>query len=353
MGHPKQAKGQEAQAPPKQAHVHSESGKSSAQLLQEREEAPFKRKKEKPKKKKEDGEEGAPNALEAEWRKDTGTTNEKKRMPMLVQDKYAVTALPQLAEFDPTEMKLDGTVVAIGKRRTGKSWAFRHILHALKDEFSAGICISQTDELNHFWRQYMPAKYIFNRYDPCILQAVFDRQKAIMNDKRMTIEERDEKARFFIILDDVISDVKIRYSPEIAELFVAGRHYKLFVLITTQYAKAITPTLRSNADYVLMLNNKQEGQRECLWRDFCDFMTREGFFTMLDAYTEDNEILICDTSNPTAKPWEVLKWFKAADPGEFVLGSRDYWESNNNNQGVPRAEMSGPVIPPLIHPGAQ
>jgi hypothetical protein len=165
----------------------------------------------------------------AEWKQPGTTGTGRKVMPMLVSDKYAETKLPDLAQLDPTTMKLDGTVVAIGKRRTGKSWAFRHILHALRDEFDAGICISQTDELNHYWRQYMPARYIFNRYDPAILQAVFERQKAIINDRSdgLTPEQQERKARFFIILDDVISDQKIRYSPEIAELFVAGRHYDL------------------------------------------------------------------------------------------------------------------------------
>jgi hypothetical protein len=194
------------------------------------------------------------------WGGDAGAMT-KKAMPMLVTDKYATTTIPELTMWEPGEMKLDGTVVAIGKRRTGKSFAFRHILHSLKKEFCAGICISQTDELNKYWRQYMPAKYIFNRFNPQILLAVFERQKAILNDKRYTEEEREKRARFFIILDNVISDPKIRYDPSIAELFVAGRHYKLFVMITTQYAKAITPTLRSNADYVLILNDKQEAQR--------------------------------------------------------------------------------------------
>ena len=289
-----------------------------------------------------DAQDAAPDALAAQWQRDTGVSK-TRIMPMLISDKFQTTEIPRLREFDPSQMKLDGTVVAIGKRRTGKSWAFRHILHSLKGEFDAGICISQTDELNMFWRQYMPSKYIFNRYSPVILQAVFDRQKAVLNDKRLTEAQRERKARFFIILDDVISDTSIRYSPEIAELFVAGRHYKLFVLITTQYAKAITPTLRSNADYVLILMNKQEGQREALWRDFADFMTKEGFYTLMDAYTEDNEILTIDNSEPTAKPWEIMHWFKASDPGAFKLGNKEYWKSVISGRMIPTVDGMGPV----------
>jgi hypothetical protein len=294
-----------------------------------------------------DGEDPAAAAADDAEARNSGWHSDRmdgaKKMPLLVTDKYAPMTLPRLRRFEPAEMKLDGTVIAIGKRRTGKSWAFRHIIHSLKEHFDAGICISQTDELNGFWRQYMPAKYIFNRFSPLILEAVFARQKAIMADTRLTEEQRERKARFFIILDDVISDPQIRYDPTIAELFVAGRHYKLFTMITTQYAKAVTPTLRSNADYVLILHNKQESQRESLWRDFADFMTKEGFYTLMDAYTEDNEILVVDTSEPTAKVWEILHWFKADDPGAFLLGNDEFWESSGGGGLVPSTDAMRPL----------
>lgn len=42
-------------------------------------------------------------------------------MPVLAADNYAQVILPDLLEFNPAEIKLDGTIVAVGKRRTGKS----------------------------------------------------------------------------------------------------------------------------------------------------------------------------------------------------------------------------------------
>lgn len=44
------------------------------------------------------------------------------KMPVLASDLYAEVELPVLAEFDPNNIRLDATIVAIGKRRTGKSW---------------------------------------------------------------------------------------------------------------------------------------------------------------------------------------------------------------------------------------
>ena len=46
-----------------------------------------------------------------------------------------------------------------------------------------------------------------------------------------TDEEKDAKAPFFVLLDDVISDQRLKYDSNLMELFVAGRHYRLFVQI--------------------------------------------------------------------------------------------------------------------------
>lgn len=269
-------------------------------------------------------------------------------MPVMAADKYAEVVLPELNMFDPlsedTGLKLDSTIVAVGKRRTGKSWIFRNLLYLLKDQIPAGIVISQTDELNKFWRQYVPKKYIFAKYSPEILDAVFARQKKILNNPELTTKQKDKQAPFFVLLDDVISDPAFqRNEPQIKELFVAGRHYRLLVLITTQYAKAITPTLRGNTDFLFILKTVQQRQREALWEDFADFLTKDAFGQMIDAYTEDNETLVVNTC-PDNKidPMEMMSWWKAVDPGVFRVGSKEYWESAfSGNQGNPPPPNTG------------
>lgn len=280
--------------------------------------------------------------VQAEQKTDGGAAQPAKTygkhatMPVLAADQYAEVILPDLTEFDPETIKLDGTVVAVGKRRTGKSWVFRNLMYLMKDKIPAGIVISQTDELNKFWRQYVPAKYIYPKYEPEILDAVFKRQKKILNDNNLTDAEKDAKAPFFVLLDDVISDQRLKYDENMMELFVAGRHYRLFVLITTQYAKAITPTLRGNTDYCFIMKTVQQKQRESLWEDFGDFLTKDAFAQILDAYTEDNEVLVIDTCpEHTCEPLEMLYWWKAADPGEFHMGSEEYWQSAMQDNTVP------------------
>lgn len=250
------------------------------------------------------------------------------KMPVLVQDNYAEVDLPVLSEFDPEDIKLDATLVAIGKRRTGKTFLFRDLLYLLKDKIPAGIVISQTDELNKFWRSHFPKKYIFKKYQPEILEAVFARQKKIINNKALTDEEKEKRAPFLVLLDDVISDQRLKYDENLMELFVAGRHYKIMTLITTQYAKAITPVIRGNTDYAFLLKCMQQRQREALHEDFGDFLTKDGFNAILDEYTEDNEILVINTCpDHTVDPIDMMYWYKAIDPGKFCFGSKAFWQS--------------------------
>ena len=264
------------------------------------------------------------------------TYGKHAKMPIFSADMYKDVELPDLKQFNPDDIKLDATVVAIGKRRTGKSWVFRDIMWHMKDKIEAGIVISQTDELNKFWRQYIPEKYIYKKWNPDIIKAVFMRQKAILNDKNLTDEEKEKKAPFFILLDDVISDERLKYDEELRELFVAGRHYKLFVLITTQYARGIIPLLRGNTDYVFICKTLQGRQREALWEDYGDFLTKDAWNTIMDAYTEDNEVIVVDTSNNTSELLEMLMWYKAIDPGEFKFGSKKFHDSTaNTGQKIP------------------
>ena len=159
-----------------------------------------------------------------------------------------------------------------------------------------------------------------------------------MNDDEKTDEEKEEEARFFILLDDVISDQRLKYDEALMELFVAGRHYKLFVLITTQYAKAITPTLRGNTDYCFMMKTIQQRQLEALWEDFGSFLTKDAFAAVINQYTEDNECLVINTCPECeVDPLQMLYWWKAVDPGEFKMGSKEYWRS---------AMLGASLIPP-------
>lgn len=275
------------------------------------------------------------------------------KMPFLVTDLYAQVDIPQLQWFEPDKemcdphdegdegvWKLDSTLIFCGKRRTGKTFAMRSLLWHVKDVYPAGIVISSTAELNHFWQEHFPACYVYNEYNPAILDAVFVRQKKILEDPDLSDEEKEKQARFLIILDDVIADISIRNERNLRELFVAGRHYRISTWVSTQYAKGLDPTLRGNTDLFFIFKTVQRRQLESMHEDFCDFLTLQGFSHMLSEYTENNGIIIVSTAPENEVSCEgMLYSWKAVDPGPFLFGSKEFWESS---EGIDAASMQMP-----------
>ena len=59
--------------------------------------------------------------------------------------------------------------------------------------------------------------------------------------------------RAFLIMDDCLHDNKWTKDKMMRLLFMNGRHWKIMTVITMQYPLGIPPVLRTNIDYVFIL----------------------------------------------------------------------------------------------------
>lgn len=234
--------------------------------------------------------------------------------------------IPALKEFDPSQIPIDATILLAGKRRTGKSFALRYLMWTMAREFYGGVVISKTNKLNHFWEQFLPKEFIHNKYDRRIIDNVFKRQESIINDPDMPKKEKEQKLKFFILLDDIIGTKDLRYDEEFEDIYTLGRHYHVCLFITSQYARAFNPTIRGNFDYCFMFKSRSHKQREALYEEWAEVMPKDAFLATLDFYAQDNRCLVADTAVENATVMDSLYHFKAIDPGPFHLGSREYWD---------------------------
>src|SRR5271154_6765291 len=129
-----------------------------------------------------------------------------------------------------------------------------------------------------------------------------------------------------VILDDVISDKKVRKDDLVDSLFTEGRHYNLFIGITTQAAKEINPTLRSNTDVAFIFYMVAQSQKESVYEDYFSFMKKDMFYALFDKYTANNMCLVVVNTNGGGNPWDNIYWAKAEDPGEFKMGCEEMWK---------------------------
>lgn len=205
-----------------------------------------------------------------------------------------------LKSFDRSKIKLDSTILAVGE---GRVPVVRDLLRAVRGRAAAGIAISRDLQL---CAPFFSAESIFPEYDPAVLDAVFARQKSIVQDSSLTTAERRRRLPFLVLLDDVICDQSVRHDSTLRSLLLCRN---LLVLITTPDAHAITPLLRSNATYCFMCRCERGHERELLWENFADALTKAEFARLLDACTREDGALVVHTDPNLANVSDTLsRW---------------------------------------------
>lgn len=225
----------------------------------------------------------------------------------------------------------DYVCVVVGKRRTGKTWIARHLLHKKRQVFNHGLVITKT-KFNGFWQNYFPASVVHGTFDPTILEQFMLLSLEIEEHNREN-PARQINNRSVIVLDDVIADKHVRYDDTLATLFYNGRHFGIFLIICSQYVFGLPPGLRSNADLVFVLRQFQNRQRKQLSEDYADMLDNpEEFTDAININTENNGCVVIDISSPSRPIQEMFYSWKAEDPGLFEIGSY-VWKKQVWNEG--------------------
>ena len=230
--------------------------------------------------------------------------------------------------FKPNENK-GPVVVLIGKRDTGKSFLVKDLLYHQQD-IPIGTVISGTEEGNGFYGKIVPRLFIHNEYNTAIIENILKRQKTVLSQikkemetyKRSTIDPRS-----FVIMDDCLYDNTWSRDKWMKLIFMNGRHWKLFLIITMQFPLGIPPNLRTNIDYVFILRENYISNRKRIYDNYAGmFPTFESFCQVMDQCTENYECLVIHNNSKSNKLHDQVFWYKADNHPDFKLGSKEFWE---------------------------
>ena len=234
----------------------------------------------------------------------------------------------ELKKFDPSTIKSDSVVVFIGKRNTGKSYCMKDILSYHK-ELPVGVVISPTETANGYFEKFIPNMLIYEEYTPEILKKFLDRQISINKQKKIQEQkygQTDIDPRAFLILDDCLYDKTWPNDKSIRSIFMNGRHYGIFFLITMQHSLGIGPALRGNIDYVFIFKNNIIKEREKIYSHYAgifnDFQT---FCAVMDNCTQNYECIVIDYKTQSNKLEDQVKWYKAKDVGNYKMCTPELW----------------------------
>lgn len=229
----------------------------------------------------------------------------------------------KLRKFDPSQMKDTVTIVIIGKRNTGKSVLAKDIMFH-KRHLPAGVVMSATEEGNAFYGDWVPNSFIYDDFDRSKIEDMMELQRKALKTKSAT--------NVFLILDDCMYDKRLLKEKCMRKLFMNGRHYKMFVLLTAQYCGDLPPDIRSNIDYVFVLRDNIPGNRERLFKNFFGVMpSYQSFCQLMDATTENYECLVLDNTSHSNNLEDNLYWYKAKPSHSFRMGSPALWRFHNDS----------------------
>lgn len=236
-----------------------------------------------------------------------------------------------LKRFDPSNMQTNRICVMIGKKGTGKSTLVEEIMW-FQQNIPVGCIMSATEEANEAYSEMAPPLFIYKEFDADALLRLINRQKKMKSMFKQNGDKLPFDHRAFLLMDDCMYDKKNFRSPLVRELFMNGRHWDLFVLITIQYLMDITPDVRANTDYVFALKENIRKNREKMYKEFFGVFPSFALFDELFLeVTQDYRCLVLDNTVPSTRIEECVFWYKAKKREPFRLGSQWYWDYSQQN----------------------
>ena len=230
--------------------------------------------------------------------------------------------------FKPDENK-GPVIVMIGRRDTGKSFLIRDLLFYHQD-IPIGTVISGTEGGNGFYAKLVPKLFIHDEYNTVLIENVLRRQKVVLKQVAKEIETTRKSSidpRTFVIMDDCLYDSSWTRDKMMRLLFMNGRHWKVMLIITCQYPLGITPSMRTNIDYVFILREPYLSNKKRIYENYASmFPTFESFVSVMDQTTENYECLVINNNTKSNKLQDQVFWYKAETRPDFKLGSKEFWD---------------------------
>lgn len=237
------------------------------------------------------------------------------------------------------EIQPDKLALFFGKRRTGKSFAARWLIHTGRALFNSGLVLTNTD-FNHYWQQYFPEDYV-HKFDPIILELLLAEQQKEMDSWIRAGRPRSHNPYKLIVLDDVVGQ-NFRYVDVINTFATRGRHFGLCVFLMTQYPKMINKAVKTNCDFAFVFFQQTGTEKEAIAEEFFSNVPRESAMAMIEEYTEvdldsqQRELLVLDQMTPSRNLVQKVFLCEPNDPGEFIVGGPEFWKNDHRYERLLR-----------------
>jgi len=211
-------------------------------------------------------------------------------------------------------------IVIIGKPGTGKTTLITSLLYEKSHIFPVGVAMSGTEDSNGHYSKIFPSSFVFNSLDKPVIEQFISRQKLA--------KKHLPNPWGVLLLDDCTDDPKLFNDPMFLGIFKNGRHWKMWFVLSLQYALDIKPAIRTNIDGTFILRDTNLRNRKILHDNFAGVIPDFSLFCdIMDQLTDDYSAVYIHNATTSNKMEDCVFWYKAKPvPETFRLGCDDYWD---------------------------
>lgn len=236
----------------------------------------------------------------------------------------------------------DKLMVFLGKRRTGKTFSIDSMLgsycgaigYDLYEIFPAAIVITGT-KLNSFWNKRFPDKYIHTSLD--VIDVMFAEQAKFIEKWWKHPEWQDPSLPTYVnpyrllVIDDMVGEEGFKDNNSVVKIAIKGRHYKICVMLTTQYIKLINTTMRENLDLLFVMFQSTLLSKETIAETFMGGVDKRAAIQFIDEHTQvkgqQRNVLVWDNSRLVRDLNEKMFELVPEEPEDYLVGDEYYWQT--------------------------
>lgn len=202
----------------------------------------------------------------------------------------------------------------------GKSTLIKSLLYEKSHLLPCALVMSGTEDTNGFYGKFIPPTFIYNKLDNDKVKQFFIRQKVA--------KKHLNNPWAVLLLDDVMEDPRMFNTPLWNNIMKTGRHYSLWLIISSQYMLELSPQLRSNIDGVFILREPSLRNRKLLYENYASVIPDFHLFNkLMDSLTEDYTAMYIHNRSMSNDWRDCVFWYRAKPvPEDWKFGCKDFWK---------------------------
>ena len=237
----------------------------------------------------------------------------------------------KIKKFDPKKLEPQRrkrgppTILIVGKRGSGKSMLTKDLLYYLR-HIPTGVVLSGTEAGCKDFGKIIPSSFVYEKLNLDVVEQVIARQRKAMRHA----PERKDRTRdldTLMLFEDCMAEKRAFNKDQIRDIFMNGRHLGICFVMTMQYCMDITPSLRSQIDYVFAMREPFHNIKKKLYENFFGCIpSYKQFDRIFSRVTENYGALVFNSTVQAADLTDMIFHYKARDtPRIYRFGSKRLW----------------------------